>query len=163
MADRIKNILVGTVAAGAVFLMIFLGTGNRIYAVQSGSMEPAIQTGSAVLVETKTGLNGIAVGDVICFEAANGTPVIHRAVRVAVEGIETKGDANNVTDGISTTSSNYIGKVLLSIPAAGYILAVLSAAKTKIILLTILAVLIVLTIVKKHNSAGKETEDAQKI
>ena len=152
MADRIKNILVGTVAAGAVFLMIFLGTGNRIYAVQSGSMEPAIQTGSAVLVETKTGLNGIAVGDVICFEAANGTPVIHRAVRVAVEGIETKGDANNTEDFSTVTKQNYIGKTVFVIPKVGFILICLHSRKGKIIAVTLIVLLLILSFIPENKN-----------
>ena len=158
----VKNIIVAVIAAAAVFLVIMTLTGHRIYAVQSGSMEPAVKTGAAVMVDTRSVTGDVRTGDVICFEAPGGMPVIHRVIGITGEGIETKGDANNVSDGISTNAENYIGKVVLNVPVAGYVMAFLSSPRVRILILTALAVLIMISIYKKFTGKErKETEDAE--
>ena len=76
--------------------------GIDAYVVRSGSMEPAIQTGSLCFVNTHTPYDDIKAGDVIAFRIATGDLVTHRAITVTDQGIETKGDNNDTSDGIST-------------------------------------------------------------
>ena len=88
-----------------VGLAAIVGTllGVRPYVVESGSMEPAIRTGSVCLIESWMDYDKVQPGDVVCYESTTGKRVIHRAVEVTYAGIETKGDANENSDGVTTT------------------------------------------------------------
>ncbi len=92
--------------------------------VKSGSMEPAIMTGSVVVLHP--GVGPYAVGDVITYGARGRTPTTHRVVEVKGQGDQvryvTRGDANNTPDLIEVTADNVVGKVVFSIPVLGYIL-----------------------------------------
>lgn len=106
----------------SVILVIFFVNGIFLYITISGSMEPKIQTGSLCFVDTRVSYDEIKTGDIIAFENFAGNMVTHRVVSVAEAGLETKGDANNVSDGVSVTENNFHGKTLFSIPYAGYVL-----------------------------------------
>ena len=49
---------------------------------------------------------------------------------------ETKGDANDRSDGISVFEGNYIGKAIFSVPALGYFVAAVQSGRGKILGLT---------------------------
>lgn len=145
-----------TVIALVIVLFIvssFPITGNyKIMIVQSGSMAPAIKTGSLVMVKP---FNGYKQGDVITFQTdrKSKVPTTHRVVDVKIEQDQaiyvTKGDANNAPDIRGVLEKDIIGKVLIDVPWAGYLLA---TAKTPIgfaILVLIPAFLIVFDEVKK--------------
>ncbi len=102
------------VAWGVVFLV-----GIRCYIVMSGSMEPAIPTGSVCFVNTCVKYEDIQEGDVIAFFHGGGM-VTHRVLSVTDEGLETKGDANGRSDGITTGPENFHGKTIFHIPYVGY-------------------------------------------
>lgn len=93
--------------------------------VQSGSMEPAIGTGSIVVIMPR---EKYAVGDVITFgeETQTSIPTTHRIVADIISGgqirFETKGDANEEKDAGSVAVDEVIGKVIFSIPFIGYLL-----------------------------------------
>ena len=69
--------------------------------------------------------------------------VTHRVISVTNAGFETKGDANKVSDGISTNKTNYRGKTILSIPYAGYISMYLQSTRGKIILVSVIVALFI--------------------
>lgn len=100
----------------------------EIKIVKSGSMEPAIPTGSLVIVKPSASF-AYNVGDVITFGAdtKKEVPTTHRIVAVQGTPSErifvTKGDANEDIDQESVALSEVIGKVLWSVPGAGYVLA----------------------------------------
>ncbi|MFA6394051.1 MAG: signal peptidase I [Patescibacteria group bacterium] len=103
---------------------IFSITGNfKVMVVQSGSMEPAIHTGSIVVAKPAAEYKQ---GDIISFGKASKTKasVTHRINEIKeVNGVKsyvTKGDANNAPDLGETAQSEIIGKVLFSVPYAGY-------------------------------------------
>lgn len=142
----------------------------QIRVVQSGSMEPAIHTGSVVVIKPA---GSYAVGDVITY-GRTGTPTTHRIVDMKlVEGstsYKTKGDANDAADGSEVRHEEVIGKVRVSVPYAGY---VIDAARKPIgfFFLIILPALIVAaeeakTIwkevmkMRKPQAAEKETNEA---
>ena len=106
--------------------------------VLSGSMEPKIHTGSICFINKKVPYDKIKTGDIIAFKAGKNTMVTHRVISVTNAGFETKGDANKVSDGISTNKTNYRGKTILSIPYAGYISMYLQSTRGKIILIVAL-------------------------
>ena len=119
-------------------LLIGVGqlTGVVPYVVLSGSMEPQIRTGSVCFVNTKASFEEIKAGDVIAFETVNGTLVTHRVIKIKDGAMETKGDANQVTDGFTTTKENFRGKSVFSIPCAGYVISWLQTVRGKIIWIT---------------------------
>lgn len=100
----------------------------QIKVVQSGSMEPAIKIGSVVLIKPASSYK---IGDIITFEGsfkdAKGKkiPISHRIVEMKVQGSQptyiTKGDANEERDSREVLQNQVIGKVLFSIPYAGYV------------------------------------------
>lgn len=98
--------------------------GYHIYSVISGSMEPAIPTGSLVYIRVMEP-EEMQEGDVIAFYGAREQAAIitHRVVenRVVMGEFITRGDANQTEDMNPVPYENYIGKVVRSIPRAGRI------------------------------------------
>lgn len=129
---------------GAVYLMQFAGI--HTYIVRSGSMEPAIQTGSLCFIQTKYDYDDIVVGDVIAYELGNRL-VTHRVVQTTSEGMITKGDNNDIRDGLTTSKENYIGKNMFSFPYLGYVLSWMQSQKGKMILISFIGAMGVLHLV----------------
>ena len=121
--------------------------------VQTGSMEPAIKTGSVVFIWPA---DVYTEGDVITFQRAESkleAPITHRIISVSVtEGeyvFRTKGDANSAADAESVEESEVFGKVRANVPYLGY---ALEAARTPwgfAVLIIVPALLIVFEEVKK--------------
>ena len=97
----------------------------KVKIVKSGSMEPAIHTGSIVVVKPQS---SYAVGDVITFgeDTKVRIPTTHRIVSVRDDAgtvsYSAKGDANEEADPIVVSKGSVIGKVTFAIPYAGYVL-----------------------------------------
>jgi signal peptidase I len=100
----------------------------RLFVVQSGSMEPAIRTGSVVLVKS---YKDYKVGDIVTYKSAPDANILnpnltitHRVVSVNEAKNETtyttKGDANNASDMKQPSKELILGKVVFSIPYLGY-------------------------------------------
>ncbi len=106
--------------AAAPSLLLGAGrlAGFEALVVQSGSMGPGIPAGSLAVADMRCGYSSIEKGDIIIFQAEEER-VMHRAYAVTEKGIETKGDANEVTDGITTTHRNFRGRVVFHIPFLG--------------------------------------------
>jgi signal peptidase len=128
----IFSILYYVVAFGAlalglllVLLQSSLIPGYEVRIVQSGSMEPAISTGSVVIVKAQTSYKD---GDVITFggEERRSLPTTHRIIGTEIVAGElvfiTKGDANAEADVDPIAADTVRGKVLLAIPVLGYLL-----------------------------------------
>jgi signal peptidase I len=134
----IGNLLYGFLIAVVVVIItaMVMTTQNitdayRLFIVQSGSMEPAIKTGSVVLVEKS---NNYTVGDVITYSenvdgniSVNKSTYTHRLVSVKVDGntslYQTKGDANRGEDVHLVNEKQILGRVIVTIPWLGYIVA----------------------------------------
>ncbi len=114
--------------------------GHRAYIVRSGSMSPAIDVGSLILVRNVSP-ESIAVNDIITYMREGGSSATtHRVVGIENNGglrFITKGDANIVNDPIPVESSALLGKVVLSIPYLGYLIGF---AGTKLGTLVVLVV-----------------------
>lgn len=115
-----------SVVALLLIISILPLTGNfKVLAVLSGSMEPTIHTGSVVLVKPA---GDYKIGEIITFGPYTKTkaPTTHRIYEIkVVEGNPvyiTKGDANNAPDQREIQKKDVLGKVLLSVPFAGYAL-----------------------------------------
>ena len=88
-------------------------------------MVPAIPVGAIVIVQPKS---EYAINDIVTFGAdtKNQIPTTHRIVSAREQGnatmFTTKGDANEEPDQNEIAQSQVIGKVLVHIPFAGYVL-----------------------------------------
>lgn len=120
-------ILAGVVIIGLLlaFSLVPVPGNIEIKVVKSGSMEPAIRTGSIVLIKPS---EIYEVGDVITFgpDTASEIPTTHRVIAAEGEGASrtyaTQGDANNAPDPVVIRPRDITGKVLLTVPYAGYVL-----------------------------------------
>jgi len=132
MIKKILNVVYGILLALLVALAVMLAAsilpipGNyRVLSVLSGSMEPAIHTGSVVIVAPA---EDYKIGEVITFGeiSKTKTPTTHRINDIKVVNDKpvyiTKGDANNAPDNKEVAASEVKGKVLFSIPYLGFAL-----------------------------------------
>lgn len=114
--------------------------GYSLFRVVTGSMEPTIPVGS-LLVCRQIGLDGVQVGDIICFRAQEsaifGRMMTHRVIGVftAPDGslfFETRGDANLVADGFMVSQTNFVGKVIWHTGANNVLSSIVSFFSNKI-------------------------------
>jgi signal peptidase len=120
--------------------------GMQILTVRSGSMEPAIKTGSVVVVKKAANYQ---IGDIVTIkESGSSQTVTHRIsdFKQSAEGIlfTSKGDANENPDSEQFTSSDLIGKVILNVPYLGYPVAFAQTLPGLFILIIIPAIVIIL-------------------
>ena len=124
--------------------------GFQMYTVISGSMEPAIPTGSLVYVRYEEP-DTIVKDDVIAFYSnnADGSIITHRVVSnsPAMGQFITKGDANEEKDMNPIPYNNYIGKVKLSVPVVGGIAQAATGTAGKIAAASIIGLAVILEIV----------------
>ncbi len=107
--------------------------GYSVFRVMTGSMEPAIETDSLIVVK-RVEASEIKIGDVISFfsqDPAHGGAVnTHRVTAIEQNGEEwnfvTKGDANQLEDKYVTSSKDLIGKVVYVSHVMGIIVHLLS-------------------------------------
>ena len=96
----------------------------KIKIVQSGSMEPTIQTGGIVVDKPESAYH---VGDIVTFglDTKTQVPTTHRIIAIGSGPnpvYTTKGDANDAADPTNTHLSDIHGKVILTVPYVGYLL-----------------------------------------
>lgn len=139
------DIIIGIVVLlGLSITVLYFVVGWKPYIVESGSMESAIHTGSVVFVDTKYDFSDVEVGDVIAFTRVDGRAVTHRVVSMENGLLETKGDANKVSDGFTTSKDNFIGKSIFSIPNLGYAFRFFSSTRGRIVGVTAIMALLLL-------------------
>lgn len=127
---------------GIVFIGLFL-YGIQPYVVESGSMEPVIQTGSVSFINKRIDYNDVKIGDIIAFKIDTGAFATHRVVEMSESGIVTKGDANRNVDSVITTKDNYVGKNIFTVSKIGWIIKKVQTTSGKIILGTIIIALFI--------------------
>lgn len=123
--------------------------GYHIYSVVSGSMEPAIPVGSLVYIQ-EGAPEDMQEDDVIAFYGARDSNAIitHRVVenRVVMGEFITKGDANQTEDMNPVPYSNFIGKVVLSIPVMGGLAQMLTSMTGKLIAVFVIGIALILEV-----------------
>jgi signal peptidase len=155
---KITKILI-TITYIVVIIFAFLAIsskfsigGFRILIVMSGSMEPAIKTGSVVIDKNITDYQ---IGDVITFKNENQPKetTTHRIHDIKCQDGNclyiTKGDANDGIDSESVESSQIVGKTLISIPYFGYVVKFARTLPGLLILIVMPATIIVYEEMKK--------------
>lgn len=131
------GLLIGGLLVGLLATQLF---GYHVATIQSFSMKPALDRGD-VIVTRPVSINDVKAGDIIVFEEGTQTKLLvaHRVYNVMpvttrIENsttgevtesksimLRTKGDANSQPDDTFVTASNFKGKVMLTIPQAGFI------------------------------------------
>ncbi|OGM24676.1 signal peptidase I [Candidatus Woesebacteria bacterium RIFCSPHIGHO2_02_FULL_38_9] len=110
-------------------LLLKLPYGNKLMVVQTGSMEPAIPTGSIISSGNSVDIVSpipsakFSVGDIITFSTGKNIFVSHRVVKVVNKDggffYQTKGDNNNSADNNMIEENKVIGKVENTLPYLG--------------------------------------------
>ena len=128
--------------AAAIFItavVILVGSMNKIpplfgvrpYIVMSGSMEPAIPTGSVVFIDEM--LRVVEPGEVIAYRlntrGEERIMVTHRVIDRIEGAYITKGDANDAEDENPVLQSQVAGKYAGHIPVLGYLLAAMTPVR----------------------------------
>lgn len=157
---------IATVVIGAIVLFVLISLipirGNYTFrVVLSGSMEPAIETGSVIATIPRAEYD---VGEIVTF-GGSGIPTTHRIVGIE-EGADgarlfvTKGDANDDEDFRRVSEGEVLGKVFLTVPKVGYVLSMLESPTGKALLATALVLLIALSFVPKGTFRQAKKQDA---
>ena len=152
MIGKVFKIIVNTILVLLVSLGIFVVfsfvpfPGNyKLFTVQSGSMEPAIHTGSLIFVKPMAGYD---VGDVVTRKTTDPkVTVTHRIIsKEEKDGqatFRTQGDANNAPDMETVRQSDIIGQEIFTIPYLGYPVSYAKTSQGLILLVVIPAVIII--------------------
>lgn len=121
--------------------------------VLTGSMEPAIPTGSIVFIYPD---ETYQVGDIITFKRLESNlevPITHRVVEVqeSEDGVSyrTKGDANDGIDGKAVAKAEVYGKVIAHVPILGKLLDLSKTPWGFAMLIVVPAVLVIVDEVLK--------------
>lgn len=133
--------------------------GLQVNVVTSGSMEPAIRTGSIIYVKWVSP-SILKEGDTITYRIhGNTTQVTHRVVKNNIEQkyLITKGDANDINDAHPVSYTDVQGKVLVSVPWLGWIGILLVKPRNKV--LTIFAYLSIIILYKIFSVIVDEREN----
>lgn len=140
---------IGPVILAVALLFFWLHrdfSGFKILAVTSGSMEPAVATGSLVVEIVPRKLQ---IGDIVTYKLSQNSRnlVTHRIVEIdKINGsnfFKVKGDAVNQPDAELVPEDQITGKVILSIPFAGRIITLGWSQTGVMFLVAIPAVIIV--------------------
>jgi signal peptidase I len=156
---KISNITGGLLLILVILLCIPLTIprlfGCQIYHVISGSMEPAIPTGSVVYVK-EVEADTIETNDVIAFysDTDSGAIITHRVVsnRIVSGEFVTKGDANDAEDVTPVSYDRLLGKVVLSVPYLGAALALVATTKGKISVGCLIIAAVILMVLGRKES-----------
>jgi signal peptidase len=126
---RVANVLGVLLLIGAVAPFVVYGAPQVVgadhgFVVLSGSMEPAMSPGDAIIVR-EAAPGEISEDDVITFGTGGETPTTHRVIDVVERdgstAYVTKGDANEDPDTSAVRPEQVVGKVLFVIPFIGYV------------------------------------------
>lgn len=126
----IKNLIsILAIFAGVIGLLalILVMAGFRPFILKSESMEPVYTKGSLCWVNTRVDLDSVEVGDVLVYRSPANTLVLHRLVDKSSSAdasslpVTMQGDANNMSQDVTLSSINFIGREAFTIPRLGVV------------------------------------------
>ncbi len=126
----LKNLI--TIAAAlagiiGVLALILALAGFRPFILKSESMEPIYTKGSLCWVNTRVDLDSVEVGDVLVYRSPANTLVLHRlvdkssSVDTSTLPVVMQGDANSMSQDVTLSSINFIGREAFTIPRLGVV------------------------------------------
>lgn len=140
--------------------------GCQIYHVVSGSMEPAIPTGSLVYVKEAEAAD-IQENEVIAYysDTDSGAIITHRVVKNQVVSgrFITKGDANEQEDPMPVPYDRLMGKVVFSLPKLGRILAIMTEPSGKIAAACLVLAAVLLRVTAERLERNNREKNLKKI
>ena len=104
---------IASVICALSLVLVLLGI--KPFIIVSSSMEPAFTKGSLILINTRTKLSDVRIGEPIAYRADSGTLVFHRLVGKNL----LQGDANKDPQYVELSEKNFIGTEFLTIPLLG--------------------------------------------
>ncbi len=134
-----STILMAALVFGSASLPALLGYNTMV--VTSGSMEPAIRVGDAVMMRPPSP-GEVRIGDVITFKPFGSLGLVtHRVVATSeIEGnlyFQTQGDANATPDPDLTSAEAVFGKVALTLPKMGFLLHFAATPRGKMLMIAL--------------------------
>jgi len=165
--DLALVLLVAAALAGVFFGRILPMLGPTTLVVRGPSMAPAIPIG-ALVVTTPVEAAALAVGDVVSIRVGPELVVFtHRIVRVVPRQgeiwIETKGDANDTSDPALIPASSVVGRVSLTVPVLGYLVALLASLSGVLLLIGLAGVLLLGAWILDSVELEEQEEPAQEV
>jgi len=137
-------LLLAVLGASVVLLASFLPAliGLKAMVVTSGSMEPAIRMGDALLIRPLSAGSVVNTGDVITYQNDhNDGMTTHRVKAVKdIQGetyYQTQGDANASPDPDLTAAQSVYGRVVIALPKLGYFLYFATTPWGKLLLVAV--------------------------
>lgn len=124
----LKNLITITAALAGiigVLALILVLAGFRPFILKSESMEPVYTKGSLCWVNTRVDLNSVEIGDVLVYRSPANTLVLHRLVDKSASvdtsslPVTMQGDANSMSQDVTLSSINFIGREAFTIPRLG--------------------------------------------
>ena len=126
----LKNLITITAALAGiigVLVLILVLAGFRPFILKSESMEPVYTKGSLCWVNTRVDLDSVEVGDVLVYRSPANTLVLHRlvdkssSVDTSTLPVVMQGDANSISQDVTLSSINFIGRETVTIPRLGVV------------------------------------------
>ena len=127
----LKNLITITAALAGivgVLVLILVLAGFRPFILKSESMEPIYTKGSLCWVNTRVDLNSVEIGDVLVYRSPANTLVLHRLVEKESSDdytylpVTMQGDANSMSQDVTLSSINFIGREAFTIPRLGVVI-----------------------------------------
>ena len=168
LAGKALNValVASTLLAILVFAVTLIPTmlGLRTMIVTSGSMEPTIKVGDAVLIRPAVPDDSIKVGDVITFnDGIAGGMNTHRVLMIKdIKGrthFQTQGDNNPTPDVNLVPAEAVFGKVRMTLPKMGFILNFISTSQGKLFLLVLPLLIMMVKEIQSLIASGKRPEN----
>ncbi len=132
----------------ALFVSVAPWFGWQIETIRSGSMEPALNVGGAVIVTQVDPYTDIKVGDIITYRSpVTETHNCHRVVDIQYIGAQpnfiTQGDAKQEPDPYTVYPGDVEGKVIFHAPYFGYVANFARTTLGRVTLLVVPGVIII--------------------
>ncbi len=120
---RIARVAVGGASVLVAMAVTMAVMGFRPLVVRSGSMVPTYAIGDVVIVDW-VDVSDLRVGDVVTFPTSSGeTTTTHRIRSIGHQGatmqVETRGDANEVSEYWTITDGETLGRAVTRVPKLG--------------------------------------------
>lgn len=151
--------IAGTICIVATVLSLMFGVKPLVF--RSGSMSPAISTGSLALAQ-RVSVDEVKVGDVVSVTNPQGTRITHRVFRIQQMDGQTlltlKGDANAQPDLLPYPVTK-VDRVFAHVGFLGYLVAWLSSGIAIFVGGILAGALLMLAFGPIHRPTGKSTED----
>lgn len=160
--DLALAVLVAAVLLVGLMAYLAPAVHGRALAIRSGSMAPAIGVGSLVLAVPQHPAT-LQVGDVVTVTLAGGTVLTHRIDAVVQQHdrrmFRLRGDANPAPDPVLVTQDQLLGRIVVTLPLLGFLLAMMSMPIGVLSLLSIGATLLAAAWVVEELDDAKDGDE----